>query len=106
MAPISAATSDRIVQARHSRVPASPSTRSRSSGNRETSEIDILDRLGLDGWTSLIGFDAEAARERIADTALGRRSLRYARSIRDTLEVRIEEREPFAHLAARQRRYR
>jgi len=27
-------------------------------GNRQTSEIDILDRLELDGWTSLIGFDA------------------------------------------------
>jgi cell division protein FtsQ len=35
-------------------------------GNHETSEIDILDRLELDGWTSLIGFDAEVARERIA----------------------------------------
>ena len=36
------------------------------SGHHETSEIDILERLGLDGWTSTIGFDAEAARERIA----------------------------------------
>ena len=38
----------------------------RVSGHHETSEIDILDRLELDGWTSLIGFDAEKARERIA----------------------------------------
>ena len=64
-------------------------------GNRETSEIDILDRLDLDGWTSLVGFDAEAARERVAtlpwvEAAAVRKV--YPR----TLEVRIEERQPFA----------
>lgn len=64
-------------------------------GNRETSEIDILDRLELDGWTSLIGFDAEAARERIAtlpwiEVAAVRKVYPH------TLEVRVEEREPFA----------
>ena len=32
----------------------------RVSGNVETSEIDIIQQIGLDGWTSLIGFDAEA----------------------------------------------
>lgn len=67
----------------------------RVSGNTETSEIDILGRIGLDGWTSLIGFNAEAARERIA-------SLPWAESVAvrkvypDALEVRIEERGPFA----------
>jgi cell division protein FtsQ len=35
------------------------------SGHGETSEIDILEELGLDGGTSLIGFDTEAARQRI-----------------------------------------
>ncbi len=35
------------------------------SGHSETSEIDILEELGLDGGTSLIGFDTEAARQRI-----------------------------------------
>ena len=35
------------------------------SGHSETSEIDILQELGLDGGTSLIGFDTEAARQRI-----------------------------------------
>jgi cell division protein FtsQ len=35
------------------------------SGHGETSEIDILEELGLDGGTSLIGFDTEAARLRI-----------------------------------------
>ncbi|RWA99669.1 cell division protein FtsQ/DivIB [Mesorhizobium sp.] len=64
-------------------------------GNRATSEIDILDRMQLDGWTSLIGFDAEAARERIAtlpwvEVAAVRKVYPH------TLEVRIEEREPFA----------
>ena len=67
----------------------------RVSGNRETSEIDILERLDLDGWTSLIGFDAEAARGRIA-----RLPWVKAAAVRkvypDALEVRIEEREPFA----------
>ena len=35
------------------------------SGHKETSEIDILEELGLDGGTSLIGFDTDAARLRI-----------------------------------------
>ncbi|TGQ69702.1 cell division protein FtsQ/DivIB [Mesorhizobium sp. M00.F.Ca.ET.186.01.1.1] len=64
-------------------------------GNRQTSEIDILDRLELDGWTSLIGFDAEAARERIAtlpwvEVAAVRKVYPH------TLEVRVEERDAFA----------
>jgi len=67
----------------------------RVSGNRETSEIDILERLDLDGWTSLIGFDAEAARERIA--GLPWVKVAAVRKVYpDELEVRIEEREPFA----------
>lgn len=65
------------------------------SGHRETSEIDILERLGLDGWTSTVGFDAEAAREQIAslpwvETAAVRKI--YP----DTLEIQIEERKAFA----------
>jgi len=69
----------------------------RVAGNKETSEIDILDRLGLDGWTSLIGFDAEAARERIA--ALPWVKVAAVRKIYpDEIEVRIEEREAFAIL--------
>ncbi|MBX3576831.1 MAG: cell division protein FtsQ/DivIB [Rhizobiaceae bacterium] len=64
-------------------------------GNHETSEIDILDRLQLDGWTSLIGFDAEAARARIAD--LPWVSMAAVRKVYpDVIEVRIEERKPFA----------
>ncbi|MEP9388685.1 cell division protein FtsQ/DivIB [Mesorhizobium sp. KR9-304] len=67
----------------------------RVSGNKETSEIDILEQLDLDGWTSLIGFDADAARQRIA--ALPWVKVASVRKIYpDELEVRIEEREPFA----------
>lgn len=69
----------------------------RVTGNAETSEIDILDRLGLDGWTSLIGFDADAARERIA--ALPWVKVAAVRKVYpDEIEVRIEEREAFAIL--------
>lgn len=64
-------------------------------GNRQTSEIDILDRLGLDGWTSLIGFDAEAARERIA-TLPWVEGAAVRKVYPHTLEVRVQEREPFA----------
>lgn len=64
-------------------------------GNHETSEIDILDRLQLDGWTSLIGFDAEAARVRIADLPwVGMAAVRKVYP--DVIEVRIEERKPYA----------
>lgn len=67
----------------------------RVSGNVETSEIDILDRLELDGWTSLIGFNAESARERIA-------SLPWVETVAvrkvypDEIEVKIDERAAFA----------
>lgn len=64
-------------------------------GHRETSEIDVLDKLELDGWTSLIGFDADEARDRIAQ--LPWVEVASVRKIYpDTLEVKIEERKPFA----------
>jgi cell division protein FtsQ len=64
-------------------------------GNRETSEIDILGSLELDGWTSLIGFDVDAARDRVAalpwvESATVRKVYPH------TLEVRVEERQAFA----------
>lgn len=37
------------------------------SGNRQTSEIDILQLLGLDGSTSLLGLDIAVARQALAD---------------------------------------
>lgn len=64
-------------------------------GHRETSEIDILDRLELDGWTSLIGFNAEAARERVA--GLPWVEVASVRKVYpNEIEVQIQEREPFA----------
>ena len=67
----------------------------RVTGHRETSEIDVLDRLDLNGWTSLVGFDVEAARERVADLPwVETASVRKVYP--DTLEVEIKERKPFA----------
>jgi len=64
-------------------------------GHTETSEIDILDSLGLDGWTSLIGFNAEAARERVS--ALPWVEVASVRKVYpDEIEVQVKEREPFA----------
>lgn len=67
----------------------------RVTGNSETSEIDILDRLGFDGWTSLVGFDVSGARDRIAalpwvESAEVRKI--YPRG----LEVQVKERQAFA----------
>jgi len=67
----------------------------RMAGNREASEIDVLERLGLDGWTSLIGFDADEARERIA--AMPWVASASVRKIYpDVLEVEILEKKPLA----------
>lgn len=67
----------------------------RVSGHRETSEIDILDKLELDGWTSLVGFDAGAARDRIA-TLPWVKTAAVRKVYPGTLEIRVEERQPFA----------
>jgi len=64
-------------------------------GHRETSEIDILEKLDLTGWTSLIGFEVEGARERVA--SLPWVEVASVRKVYpETLEIRITEREPFA----------
>lgn len=67
----------------------------RVSGNLETSEIDIFDRVGLDGWTSLVGFDAEEARTRIA-TLPWVESATVRKVYPSTLEVKVVEKVPFA----------
>lgn len=65
------------------------------SGHKETSEIDILGELNLDGWTSLLGYSAETARQQI--TALPWvESVSVRKSYPSTLEIRIVERQPFA----------
>ncbi len=64
-------------------------------GHRETSEIDVLEKLELSGWTSLIGFDVDAALDRVKTLPwIADASVRKVYP--ETLEVRIEERRPFA----------
>lgn len=65
------------------------------TGNSQTSEIDILDRLALDGWTSLVGFDADAARQRIEELPWIK-SAAIRKTYPRTLDVQVVEREPFA----------
>lgn len=65
------------------------------SGNEETSEIDVMGALGLDGWTALPGFSPAEARERVAglpwvETATVRKI--YP----STLQIKLNERRPFA----------
>ena len=67
----------------------------RVSGNIETSEIDIFDRVGLDGWTSLVGFDAQDARARI-ESLPWVESVTVRKVYPSTLEVKVVERTPFA----------
>jgi len=64
-------------------------------GNRETSEIDVLERLQLDGWTSLIGMNADEARDRIAALPwVSQVSVR--KTYPNAIEVKLDERQPFA----------
>lgn len=67
----------------------------RMAGNKETSDIDILERLGLDGWTSLIGMDADAARARIAELPWVE-SASVRKIYPSTIEISVVERKPFA----------
>lgn len=65
------------------------------SGHRETSEIDIIGELELDGWTSLLGYSAENARRKISALPWVER-VSVRKSYPSTLEIRIVERTPFA----------
>lgn len=63
------------------------------TGAEETSQITILEKLGLD--TSLVGFDAAAAQKRLTELPwVERASLR--KFYPNTLQVDIVERQPFA----------
>jgi len=67
----------------------------RMAGNKETSEIDVLDKLELNGWTSLIGFNAEEARQRIAQLPwIDKVSVR--KIYPDAIEISITEKKPLA----------
>ncbi|MDO1584492.1 cell division protein FtsQ/DivIB [Rhizobium oryzicola] len=66
----------------------------RVSGNNETSEIDILQLLGLDGTTSLLSLDVDAARRKLS----GLPWVEYAEVRKvypKTIEVMLKERSAF-----------
>jgi cell division protein FtsQ len=65
------------------------------SGHSETSEIDILEELGLDGGTSLIGFDTEAARQRIQRMPWVA-SAQVTKLYPDGLSVKVSEKAAYA----------
>ncbi|GAB1582473.1 cell division protein FtsQ/DivIB [Phyllobacterium phragmitis] len=65
------------------------------SGNRETSDIDVLGALALDGETSLIGMSAEGAREAIAALPWVE-SVDVRKIYPGTVHVAIRERKAFA----------
>jgi len=66
----------------------------RVSGNEQTSEIDILQLLGLDGTTSLVALDIDAARRKLSQLPW----VEYA-EVRKvyprTIEVMLKERQAF-----------
>jgi cell division protein FtsQ len=66
----------------------------RVSGNDQTSEIDILQLLGLDGTTSLVALDIEAARKKLSELPW----VEYAEVRKvypTTIEVMLKERQAF-----------
>ena len=65
------------------------------SGNTETSEIDVMGALELDGWTALPGFSPAAARQRIASLPWVEGAT-VRKIYPSTLQVRLDERHPFA----------
>ena len=64
------------------------------SGNAQTSEIDILQHLGLDGTTSLIALDIATARRKLADMPWVE-DVDVRKVYPRTIEVRLKEREAF-----------
>lgn len=65
------------------------------SGARETSEIDILEQLGLDGTTSLVALDIEEARQRLAKLPWVEQ-VSVRKVYPGTIEVTLKERTAFA----------
>ncbi|MCQ4630759.1 cell division protein FtsQ/DivIB [Shinella sp. CPCC 100929] len=64
------------------------------SGNNETSEIDILERLGLDGTTSLVALDVNEARKQLIELPwVEDASVRKVYP--GTIEITLNEREAF-----------
>ncbi len=67
----------------------------RVSGNQETSEIDILQQLELDGSVSLIGLDVAQARQHLLVLPWVR-DAEVRKIYPDTVDVKLEERTAFA----------
>lgn len=67
----------------------------RVSGNRETSEIDILGQLDLSGFTSLMGLDVDRVRQDI-EMLPWVESARVRKVYPNAVDIQIVEREPFA----------
>ena len=67
----------------------------RVSGNREVSDIDILQVLSLDGWTSLIGLGADKVRESVVAMPWVE-SATVRKIYPTTLEIALVEKQPFA----------
>lgn len=66
----------------------------RVSGNQHTSEIDILQLLGLDGSTSLLGLDIAAARAALAELPWVE-SAEVRKVYPSTVEVTLRERQAY-----------
>ncbi|WP_440980709.1 cell division protein FtsQ/DivIB [Shinella sumterensis] len=64
------------------------------SGNRETSEIDILERLGLDGMTSLVALDVKDARKKLSELPWVE-DVSVRKVYPGTIEITLKEREAF-----------
>jgi cell division protein FtsQ len=64
------------------------------SGNRETSEIDILERLGLDGTTSLVALDVNEARKQLTELPWVE-DVSVRKIYPGTIEIALKEREAF-----------
>ncbi|MGY5775499.1 cell division protein FtsQ/DivIB [Rhizobium sp. LEGMi135b] len=65
------------------------------SGNDETSEIEILQLLGLDGTTSLVALNADAARQKIANLPWVQ-NVEVRKIYPRTVEVKLKERKAYA----------
>lgn len=66
----------------------------RVSGNAHTSEIDILQLLGLDGTTSLLALDIDAARHSLSDLPWVE-AVEVRKVYPRTIEVMLKERQAF-----------
>jgi cell division protein FtsQ len=64
------------------------------SGNNETSEIEILQLIGLDGTTSLVSLDVDAARQKIAKLPWVE-SVEVRKVYPKTIEVNLKERQAY-----------